>query len=482
MRIYPDKTVDEEFKDLGDLGYTGSLNDRQFAFLTAQGLFGALADKFSQWSGEEASGTLTIDTLTYLRGTAGVAPTLTSEVTPTGTTSANYITTGVFAATAQTKAQIDASPNKFTITKGTITFSGEPVEIDNSVTAGVVSAYMQDSSAPAIVSNVATDSPVTYDSEAPTFSSAEVGTVDATSLIVTFNKALYGSTSAADWDVQVNASPATESAAVISGSTVDITLGAAVSNGDTVTVAYTGTGLVGVDAEVVATFTAQSVTNNVAAGYTETYVDNQDAAYFTSTFAAGGFANNGSRLNFAIRFKPQETGTGGRFLKCSGRTDIYTGGTSISLLVKDTANTVVSGLNTFTSVLSLDTEHFLEVVIDLGDGTNSTVEAHLDGVSLGTITTNTNNGLIELKTGVGLLADNTGANIVDFEVSELFVSTGAMTIGTLWNGGVKANLATLAGHTPAVYFGNGQTATDWNNNTNQGTATMTVNGTFAAVV
>ncbi len=48
MRVYPDTTVDYEFKTLGDLGFTGSLNDRQFSHLRAQGLTGSLPDMFKQ--------------------------------------------------------------------------------------------------------------------------------------------------------------------------------------------------------------------------------------------------------------------------------------------------------------------------------------------------------------------------------------------------------------------------------------------------
>jgi hypothetical protein len=51
MRIYPEELVDTEFEALGNLGYTGSLNDRQFAFLRDRNLTGALADMFSNWDG-----------------------------------------------------------------------------------------------------------------------------------------------------------------------------------------------------------------------------------------------------------------------------------------------------------------------------------------------------------------------------------------------------------------------------------------------
>ena len=49
MRVYPDQTVDEEFKTLGDAGFTGTLNDRQFGFLRDLGFTGALADMIYEW-------------------------------------------------------------------------------------------------------------------------------------------------------------------------------------------------------------------------------------------------------------------------------------------------------------------------------------------------------------------------------------------------------------------------------------------------
>ena len=51
MRIYTDRTVDTEFKDLGDLGFTGALNDRQFAFLRDAGYTNSLADMMYQHRG-----------------------------------------------------------------------------------------------------------------------------------------------------------------------------------------------------------------------------------------------------------------------------------------------------------------------------------------------------------------------------------------------------------------------------------------------
>lgn len=44
MRIWPEKTQDQEFNELGSRGFKGSLNDRQYAYLLAAGYKGALAD------------------------------------------------------------------------------------------------------------------------------------------------------------------------------------------------------------------------------------------------------------------------------------------------------------------------------------------------------------------------------------------------------------------------------------------------------
>lgn len=51
MKIFPDKTQDEEFKDLGALGWTGSLNDRQFQYLRDAGYSGSLTDMLAAAKG-----------------------------------------------------------------------------------------------------------------------------------------------------------------------------------------------------------------------------------------------------------------------------------------------------------------------------------------------------------------------------------------------------------------------------------------------
>lgn len=51
MRVFPDLTVDGEFKALGDTGVSGSLNDRQYDYLGNSGYTGALPDRFGEYSG-----------------------------------------------------------------------------------------------------------------------------------------------------------------------------------------------------------------------------------------------------------------------------------------------------------------------------------------------------------------------------------------------------------------------------------------------
>lgn len=50
MRVYPEFTVDGEFERLGADGFSGSLNDRQFAFLRSRGFTNSLADMIAEYS------------------------------------------------------------------------------------------------------------------------------------------------------------------------------------------------------------------------------------------------------------------------------------------------------------------------------------------------------------------------------------------------------------------------------------------------
>jgi len=148
-----------------------------------------------------------------------------------------------------------------------VTVGGGPYDITNGLPSGQDgTVYYQivlwDSAGN--ISSVSSGS-VTLDTTGPTFSSAEIGTTDDTSLIVTMSETLGGTTSTGDWTVNVNGSPVSLTSALIVGDTVDITLTSAVANGDTVTVAYTGSTVTDDKANPAQTFTAQGVANNVAA-------------------------------------------------------------------------------------------------------------------------------------------------------------------------------------------------------------------------
>lgn len=106
--------------------------------------------------------------------------------------------------------------------------------------------------------------------DSPVFQSAATNT-DGTKVILTYNKALSSTTAATSaFAVVVNSSAATVSSAAVSGSTVELTMGTAITNGQTVTVAYTDPSG-GEDANAVqdlagndaASLSATSVTNNV---------------------------------------------------------------------------------------------------------------------------------------------------------------------------------------------------------------------------
>lgn len=389
-------------------------------------------------SAPAASGTITIDTLTYTRGAAGVAPTVATTVSSTGTTTGTYTLWGVLAATAQTKAQIDASPNKFSITAAALADLDGSIDLGNSATDGVLSVYITDSSGSPVVSAVATTTGVTYDSVAPAFASAEIGTVDATSLIVTFSKATYGSTSAADWDVQVNGSPATESAVAFTpgGTTADITLGAAVVNGDTVTVAYTGTGLVGVDAEVVATFTAQSVTNNVAAA-ASTFTTVAGGPYFVDP---ANVPANTTRIEFEARLSlvayPAAGVTSRLFAQESTGCDLLIttngGGTATTWgrSIEDGTGVIQSTGDTLVDLPALDTMFTVVYDADLSAGT---VDIIVNGSTVFSDTFTAATPTFQTAREISFLGTSAGGNLMPIgtEVEYLrayFTTSGVRTL------------------------------------------------------
>ncbi|MDR9393995.1 MAG: SwmB domain-containing protein [Roseovarius sp.] len=104
------------------------------------------------------------------------------------------------------------------------------------------------------------------DTTAPTVTSAVLAS-DGVTLTVTFNEALDGAndTAAGEWAVSASSTTTSVSTAAIdTGNTTDVTvtLGTAVTDGETVTVDYSGTSLRDAAGNQVATFAGQAVTNN----------------------------------------------------------------------------------------------------------------------------------------------------------------------------------------------------------------------------
>lgn len=96
MRIYSDRTVDQEFADLGTLGFTGSLNDRQIAYLKSYGLTGSLSDLM----GKKPS--LVLDFINF---------SVPSSITFSRSSSANYFnSSGVLTSAATNTPRIDYDP------------------------------------------------------------------------------------------------------------------------------------------------------------------------------------------------------------------------------------------------------------------------------------------------------------------------------------------------------------------------------------
>lgn len=264
---------------------------------------------------------------TYTRTADGNAPTLNNTGIVANGTTGPYFLDLLTVTNGTTPSQTDMDNGSGTGVLEKITLGPQAniedldgaLDLSVSITNGRIYQQYRDSGSDrsALTSTPVADA-ITYDAAAPVFSSAEIGTVDATSLIVTFDKNVFdpgSALAASDFDVQVAGSPATESAVAISADTVDITLSAAVTSGQAVTVAYNGTALVGADGEQVATFTAQSVTNNVSGGgsATLTRIISVDEIQFVSgayTFTIpNGSVNANDELVFMISGNTMGTDT-----------------------------------------------------------------------------------------------------------------------------------------------------------------------------
>jgi hypothetical protein len=234
--------------------------------------------------GEPVEASLSVDVLTFLRPGGGVSPSVEVDVSSTGTITGPltlYWATRS-GATPLTKSEIEngtgAAVDHGTITGASIVDLDGTLALTTSVTDGALDVFVRDSAA--VESDVASETGVTFDAAAPVVSAAEVGDIDDTSLIVTLDKAVWGTTSAAAWAVEVDGSPITISSLAFTpgGTTIDFTVAPAtpIIGQDTVTVSYSGSTLVGEDSAQIATFTDAAVTNNTAAGIVLPYTEDYD--------------------------------------------------------------------------------------------------------------------------------------------------------------------------------------------------------------
>lgn len=146
-----------------------------------------------------------------------------------------------------------------------VTEGGDPVRIVTEGISDPVRIVTGGASTPIVVisGGVAPD--------APTFVSGEVGTVDSSTVVVTFSTDITAPCGdcGLGFTVLVNAAPdAITACVIVGGNTVRLTLTTAVAWGDTVTVSYDSTvGCIMESTGVtdLVTFPAQAVTNNVAA-------------------------------------------------------------------------------------------------------------------------------------------------------------------------------------------------------------------------
>lgn len=252
------------------------------------------SDTFDLGITAASSDTITIESLVYNRGAAGVAPGVQGTYSSTGTTTADYTlywASRDAADSALSKTNIengtgDAIENG-SFTAGSLASLASDVDLSTSLSSDAIDAFVRDDSGSPIESDVESVTGVTYDAVAPAFSSASVNAAGDT-LTIIFDKAAYGTSIPASLTLG-GVTAGTPTLGTVSGlgtttHTIPITVNLP-ANGDTLTIGYnSATGdLVGIDAEVVATFSTQPVTNNVTSSFTETAVTVPDGAVLTAS-------------------------------------------------------------------------------------------------------------------------------------------------------------------------------------------------------
>lgn len=218
-----------------------------------------------------ASSSPTLDTLTFTDNNDGTPASLALTYSGDVTGYRVYIATGTSSIAVNTTQLYAGSGGT-----GTLEFADYAVGSDIDITgltstsnsAVRISAVLITSSDGSNPSNVRTVTVSGLDFTAPTFSSAEVGTINANTLEITTSETLSANSSpnASDFTLTGN----TISAASIVGGKIRLTLGTTVTGSDDYTgdLSYTQSAgsIVDADGNELANFASQNVTNNVGGG------------------------------------------------------------------------------------------------------------------------------------------------------------------------------------------------------------------------
>ncbi len=212
-------------------------------------------------------------------------------------------------------------------------------------------------------------------------------------------------------------------------------------------------------------------------GYTQNFVDNTGTGRFSQS---GGVGGNETAFTLSTWIKVLTPVSGGRVMRVSGRSEITISTNTLSVLLKDTANSIrYNSAETGASFGTGDLHH-LYVAADFA---NDTLDVEIDGVAVpmtvdpATFTGGT--GLVDLDRNMGFLAMDTGASPLDAEVSDFTLFNSIVSNAVLYHGGTPPDPSAFA-TTPLVLFGGEMSLADWNAGTNLGSGgPVSANGTFA---
>lgn len=209
-------------------------------------------------------------------------------------------------------------------------------------------------------------------------------------------------------------------------------------------------------------------TINIPSGFTMNYVsfDGTNDYINSSTTPAGP---DSSQMDFHAMITPA-VGIAGttRLYDCGGRHYISLVNEEITVLVKDNLNVTLGTITTSGAGITDGNTHSVYVNIDTSAGA---VEIRVNGsADLGGSITAGNP--LDLTRGTGLMALSGGTQKFEGDVGRVYYEGGAARgEAAYYSGGVPVDISAF-GSSGYTWFGDGQTATNWNAGTNQGTETV----------